>query len=126
MIASSSGFAQFEKSLQHSILHDDLLEFSKKLDFKSADIFGDMDYLDSIQSKIVILQECKTTFPGFELRFNDSRHFLDQLMKVSIVASELREYNYDSRLSIIKPQVSFIFHKLTEDQRRTVCRKLII
>ena len=85
-----------------------------------------MDFLDSIQSKIVILEECSTSFPGFEYRFEDSRLFLDRLMEVSIVASEISEYNYNYRLNIIEPQVSFVFYKLTEDQRKTVCRKLFI
>ena len=125
-IFSLNSHAQLDKSLQYSILHDDLLEFSNKLDFKSADIYGDMDFLDSIQSKIVILEECSTSFPGFEYRFEDSRLFLDRLMEVSIVASEIIEYNYKYRLNIIEPQVSFVFYKLTEDQRKTVCRKLFI
>ena len=125
-IFSLNSHAQLDKSLQYSILHDDLLEFSNKLDFKSADIYGDMDLLDSIQSKIVILEECSTSFPGFEYRFEDSRLFLDRLMEVSIVASEISEYNYNYRLNIIEPQVSFVFYKLTEDQRKTVCRKLFI
>jgi hypothetical protein len=85
-----------------------------------------MDFLDSIQSKIVIVQECAASFPGFEYKFEDSRLFLDRLMQVSIVASELSDYNYNLRLNIIQPQVSFIFYKLTEDQRKTVCRKLFI
>ncbi len=126
LLVSNNSFAQFSNSLQYSIFHDNLLEFSSNLDFKSSGPKDDLVLLDFIQSKIILLEICQFKFPGNNKNFDISKKYLSQLMDVSIIASEFSFYDSQQRTRIIKPQINLILKQFTEEQKKIICSKFYI